>query len=89
MSGAVKRRNGEEEELGTEDHVGKVRKKEAGFYNSGPRPLSDNNHVCVSPHQTDVQNFLLTHEDAQISHSFLLSFCRMDGKKKVSIPTRV
>nr|CAH0106025.1 unnamed protein product [Daphnia galeata] len=44
MSGAVKRRNGEEEELGTEDHVGKVRKKEAGFYNSGPRPLSDNNH---------------------------------------------
>lgn len=50
MSGAVKRRNGEEEVI--EDHVGKVRKREAGMglYSSevSPRPLSDN-HVCVSP----------------------------------------
>ncbi|XP_057374956.1 ninein-like isoform X2 [Daphnia carinata] len=46
MSGAVKRRNGEEEELGMEDHVGKVRKKEAGTGHcsseESPRPLSDN-----------------------------------------------
>ncbi|EFX84463.1 hypothetical protein DAPPUDRAFT_222984 [Daphnia pulex] len=45
MSGAVKRRNGEEEVI--EDHVGKVRKREAmamGLYCSevSPRPLSDN-----------------------------------------------
>lgn len=51
MSGAVKRRNGEEEVI--EDHVGKVRKREAmamGLYSSevSPRPLSDN-QVCVSP----------------------------------------
>lgn len=52
MSGAVKRRNGEEEELGVEDHAGKVRKKEAGTGHcsseESPRPLSDN-QVCVSP----------------------------------------
>ncbi|XP_045033460.1 ninein isoform X2 [Daphnia magna] len=46
MSGAVKRRNGEEEELGVEDHAGKVRKKEAGTGHcsseESPRPLSDN-----------------------------------------------
>lgn len=52
MSGAVKRRNGEEEELGMDDHVGKMRKKEAGTghctSDESPRPLSDN-QVCVSP----------------------------------------
>ncbi len=51
VSGAVKRRNGEEEEVGKDDanHVGKVRKKEAETENSSPEesPRSDN-LVCVS-----------------------------------------
>lgn len=48
VSGAVKRRNGEEEEVGPEDtnHVGKVRKKEAegGLFSpeESPRSVSDN-----------------------------------------------
>ena len=51
VSGAVKRRNGEEEEVGIDDvnHVGKVRKKEAGTENSSPEesPRPDD-QVCVS-----------------------------------------
>lgn len=64
MSGAVKRRNGEEETIGINDanHVGKVRKKEADSPEESPRPTAENQ---VRQHGRD--NFLADSKDKLIS----------------------